>query len=273
MTTITQPRQSGAARRVRVSQARVLLSEWTKFRSLRSTAWTMLVTVVLTIGLGAAISAGRAARWAQTNPAERLRFDPTITSLSGVFLAQLAIGVLGVLVITGEYSTGQIRSSLTAVPRRLPVLWAKAMTFGVVSLAVTTLTCLAAFALGQRLLASTGHATALGDPGVTRAVFGAALYLTVVGLLGLGLGALLRNTAGAISALVALLLVVPILANFLPSNWQAMAKYLPSNAGQSILAVRPDPTALSPWIGMAVFAGYAVVVLAAGAVLLVRRDA
>jgi len=273
MTTLTQTRHATAGRRIRVNLSRVLLSEWTKFRSLRSTAWTLLATVVLTVGLGAAISAGTAARWAHAGPAERLRFDPTITSLTGVFLAQLAIGVLGVLVVTGEYSTGQIRSSLTAVPRRLPVLWAKVMTFGLVSLAVTTVTSLAAFALGQRLLASTGHAAALGDPGVARAVFGAALYLTVVGLLGIGLGAVLRNTAGAISALVGLLLVVPILANFLPSNWQTMVKYLPSTAGQSILAVRPDPAALSPWVGLAVFAAYAVVALAAAAVLLVRRDA
>lgn len=271
--TAVQTRPGPASAGLRVSQARVLRSEWTKFRSLRSTGWTLLTTVVLTVGFGAAICAGRAARWASSPAAARLHFDPTATSLSGTFLAQLAIGVLGVLTITGEYSTGQIRSTLTAVPRRLPVLWSKAAVFGAVSFVLTAGTSLVAFVVGQRLLASTGRAVTLVDPGVLRAVLGAALYLTLVGLLGLGLGALLRNTAGAISALVGVLLVLPILANFLPASWQSIVKYLPISVGQVIISVPPHVGALAPWTGLALFAGYAAVVLLAAAVLLVRRDA
>jgi hypothetical protein len=205
--------------------------------------------------------------------ARRLEFDPTRISLSGVFLAQLAIGVLGVLIIGGEFSTGMIRSSVAAVPRRLPVLWAKAVVFGVVSLALMVVAALAAFTVGQRILATQHIETTLGAPGVTRAVLGAAAYLTLVGLLGLGLGAALRNSAGAISTLVAAVLVLPILVNFLPSDWQVhIARWLPSAAGQSMMSVHTTTSELTPGAGALVLVLYVVVVGAVGALALRSRD-
>lgn len=273
------PAEAGAARRagaLPVTQRRVLLSEWTKLRSLRSTVYSLLAAVLLTAGLGIAISAARAGHWAQEDPRERLFFDPTLTSLSGGYLAQLAIGVLGVLLVTGEYATGSIRSTFAAVPRRLPVLWAKAAVYAVTAFVLMGVTAVVAFLGGQAMLSSKHIETSFSHPGVARAVLGAALYLTVVGLLGIALGALLRNTAGAIAALFGLLLVLPLIVHFLPSSWSdAISKYLPSSAGQSVMQVVRDPTSstLSPWTGFAVFCGYALVALVAAAVVLKRRDA
>lgn len=257
-----------------VSFTGTMRAEWTKFRSVRSTAWSMLVTIVLTIGLGAAITGAQAAHWNQMPAAERARFDPTMASLSGVFLAQLAILVLGALVMTAEYSSGTIRATLAAVPRRLPVLWAKVTVFAGVVLLASALSALVAFEIGQSILSGRGIDTTLTAPGVGRALVGAAIYLTLVGLLGLGLGAVLRSTAGAISSGVALLLVLPILANFLPGSWSTtVQKYLPGEAGQALMRVHQLPGGLTPLQGGLLLGAYAVVALAAGAVVLHRRDA
>jgi ABC-type transport system involved in multi-copper enzyme maturation permease subunit len=197
-------------------------------------------------------------------------------SLRGVYLAQLAIGVLGVLMITGEYSTGMIRATLSAVPRRLPVLWAKAFVFAVTVFVITGIASLLAFLGGQAFLsgAGVGIHVGLSTPGAARAVLGGALYLTVVGLLGVGLGFLLRNTAGAIATLFGLLLVLPAIAAALPSSlYDDVYKFLPMVAGLRILTTVPDHTVLSPWAGLGVFAVYAAVAIGAGAVMLMRRDA
>lgn len=263
-----------AAGGVRVTQLRVVRSEWTKLRSLRSTFYTLLAAVVFVIGLGVLFAAVTAAHWSEVGPGERARFDPTNTSLSGVFLAQLAIGVLGVLIVSGEYSTGMIRATLAAVPRRLPVLWAKAGVFAAVTFVLMLLSALAAFFAGQSLLSSKHIQAAFSAPGVARAVVGAALYLTIVGLLGIALGALLRNTAGAIATLFGLLLVLPVLGAVLPSTWSRhVTPYLPSNAGQAVMTVRLGPTSLSPWAGFGVFCAYAAVAMVGAALLLRRRDA
>ena len=161
---------------LRVTQGRVLRSEWTKLRSLRSTYYSLLTLGAITIGLGALICAATASHWAQARPEERIGFDPTMRSLTGVFLAQLVIGVLGVLVISGEYSTGMIRSSLTAVPRRLPVLWGKVGVFAVVSFVVCGVCTAVAYTLGQAILSSQHIQSAWSDPGVPRAVLGATVY-------------------------------------------------------------------------------------------------
>ncbi|WP_322767882.1 ABC transporter permease subunit [Frankia sp. Cr1] len=259
---------------VRVTQLRVIRSEWTKLHSLRSTRYSLLAALAVTIGLGILISWGSASHWDEENPGERLFFDPTLTSLSGIFLAQLAVGVLGVLIVSGEYSTGMIRATMAAVPRRLPVLWAKAVVFAVVTFVLMTVASFVAFAGGQAMMASKHISTTLSHPGVLTAVIGGGLYLTVVGVLGVALGALLRSTAGGIATLFALLLILPIIVHFLPSDWQDhINKYLPSNAGQSILNVVHDSSALSPWTGLALFCGYALLALAGSAVLLQRRDA
>jgi ABC-type transport system involved in multi-copper enzyme maturation permease subunit len=257
-----------------VTQARVLLSEWTKLRSLRSTVFSLLAAVVFIIGLAVLVPSVTVAHWPPRNPGEAALFDPTSRSLAGIFLAQLAIGVLGILLISGEYATGMIRATFAAVPTRLPVLWAKTVVFATTTLVVTVPAVLAAFLIGQSILKGKNLQTSLGDAGVLRAVIGAALYLTVIGILGLGLGALLRNTAAAISTLFGILFVLPIIVRFLPSSWSdPIDKYLPSTLGEGITHVHADPTLLSPWGGFALFCGYAAVVLAGAAVLLRRRDA
>jgi ABC-2 type transport system permease protein len=255
----------------RVSQARVVRSEWTKLRSLPSTAWSLLTSVVLIVGFGAVYALVRVTR-PPRGPASVSAFDPTAVSLTGVQLAQLAIGVLGVLLITGEYSTGMIRSSLTAVPGRLPVLWGKAVVFALTTLTLCLPATFGAFLVGQSILSAEQLDTTLGQPGVVRAVLGGALYLTAVGLLGLGLGALLRNTAAAISSLFGLLFALQILVSFLPEAWSdEISRYLPTPAGTAVTTVRPDPTLLAH--GLGVFCLYVAVALGLAAWQLRRRDA
>ncbi|MDQ6727496.1 MAG: ABC transporter permease subunit [Actinomycetota bacterium] len=252
-----------------------LRSEWTKLASVRSTIWSLLVTLVIIIGLGALFCAARVSRWDHLDPGEQLRFDPAGFSLNGIFLAQLAIGVLGVLVMSSEYATGQIRATFGAIPQRRLVLAAKAVVFAVVVGIVSLVACVSAFAIGQAIFTAKHAGVSLGDPGVARAVLGGAMYLAVIGLMGLGLAAILRRTAGAIATLVGILLVLPILVNFLPSPWNDdISKYLPGQAGGAIFqVVQRDSNALSAWVGFAVLCAYAAVALVAGAVLVDRRDA
>ncbi|HTI26824.1 MAG TPA: ABC transporter permease subunit [Kutzneria sp.] len=260
---------------IRVTQLRVMRSEWHKFWSLRSSYFTLAATLIAMIGFGGLFAAVTANRWPHMRPVEQAHFDPTAVSLRGFYLAQLVVGVLGVLIVTGEYSTGMIRSSLGAAPRRLPVLVGKAVVFAVITLVVTVVTAFVAFFLGQYLLSSQHIETTIGADGVARAVVGTALYLTVVGLMGVGLGFVVRSTAGAIASLFGILLVLPVLGEALPTDWATnIDPYLPSNAGQQLMVVHPDPAALlGPWSGFAVFCGYAAVALILGAVLLRRRDA
>jgi ABC-type transport system involved in multi-copper enzyme maturation permease subunit len=273
MSTATAPRTHVTPPN-RVTQARVFLSEWTKLWSLRSTLFSLLAAVVFIVGLSFLVPLVTVNHWPPRDPGEAAGFDPTSRSLAGIFLAQLAIGVLGVLFITGEYATGMIRATLAAVPTRLPMLWAKAMVFAAVTFLVMTPSVLGAFLIGQSILRSKHLDTTLSSPNVLRAVVGAALYLTVVGLMGLALGALLRNTAGGISALFGILFVLPIIVRFLPSSWaDPIDKYLPNTLGEGITRVHPDPTAFTPWTGFALFCGYAAIVMAAAAVSLRRRDA
>jgi ABC-2 type transport system permease protein len=257
----------------RVTLTRVIRSEWTKLRSLPSTRWSLLISVASIVGFGALYCLLRVTR-PPDNPAAVASFDPTAVSLTGVQLAQFAVGVLGVLLIAGEYATGLIRTSLTAVPARLPVLWGKAIVFGLTTLAVCLPATLAAFLVGQSILEAERLDTALGHPGVARAVLGSALYLAVIGLLGLGLGALLRSTAAAVATLLGLLFGPQLLAGLLPSAWSdRIYPYLPVPAGAAVANVRPDPAALAPWNGFALFCLYTAVVLALAAWQLRRRDA
>lgn len=259
---------------VRITFARVVASEWTKVRSLRSTAWSLIVMVILIVGLGALFPALQVAHWSSLKPAERAAFDPTAASLAGVFLAQLAVAVFGVLLISGEYATGQIRSTFAAVPRRLPVLWAKALVFTVMIALIGIVSSVVAFLIAQSELTAVHVQVALSAPGVARAVVGAGIYLVLVGLLGLALAALLRSTAAAISSVVGLLLILPVIANFLPGTWSTtVSKYLPSNAGHALWSVTQAPGGLSPLAGFGVFCLYIVVAFAAAAVVLRRRDA
>jgi ABC-2 type transport system permease protein len=257
----------------RVTQLRVALSEWTKLRSLRSTIYTLLVTAIVTIGFGALASAVTASRWTSMAPADKAEFDPLSTSLVGVNFGVLALGVLGVLLITGEYSTGMIRSTFAAVPKRLPVLWAKAGVYSLVGLAVAVPSTLIAFFAGQAFLSSQHIQISFSHSGVPGAVLGSALYLTLVGLLGLGLGAILRNTAAGIAAFAAIMFVLPPLVSILPaSTANAIDPYLPSNAGSAIMKIGQQAHSLAPWVGLALFAGYTAFTIAVAALALRRRD-
>jgi len=265
------PTAGSAPAQGKVTQLRVLKSEWIKLRTLRSTPITLVVAVVAMVGLGILTTWLRASHPDRHGVVEHI--NGAEASLAMYRLAQLAVGVLGVLVISGEYTTGMIRASMSAVPKRLPVLWAKAVVYGVVVLVLMTIAALAAFYGGQSVLKHYNLAVTMSDPGVTRVVFATALYLTGVGLLGIAFGALIRNSAGAIAALFGVLLILPELADLLPSSWDPnVIPYLPSNAGTAALSVVPDPTMMEPWNGMALFAGYAVALLAVAAFLLKRRD-
>lgn len=270
-TAATSPATTSAPRG-RVTQARAVRAEWIKLFSLRSSWITLAVAVIAVIGLGALFSAVTSSHWSEIRPGERLRFDPVGISLRGVMLAQLIIGVLGALVITGEYATGMIRSSLMAVPRRLPVLVAKAVVFAGVTFVLMLVSAFIAFFVGQAALGS--HGTTLGAGHALRPILGVALYLTVVALFALGLGFALRNTAATIATVFALLLVVPGLAQLLPTSWQPhVLPYLPSNAGASVFQVHPDTGMLSTWTGFGVFCAWAAAALVGGLVVLKRRDA
>jgi ABC-2 type transport system permease protein len=254
-----------------------LRSELTKIRSVRSTYWTLLVLLAVSIGIGAAITGGTAANWSHMAPPDQASFDPTQASVAGLFyLGQLVIVVLGAMTLTSEYSTGMIRTSLTAMPRRIVVYAAKAAVFAVVALVVTFVAAFAAFYLGQSLLASTHDTATLSQPGVLRAVVGSALYVTLCGLLAFAFGAILRHTAAAITTVIGLLFVIPILAHLLPQSWyQDLERWLPDAAGRALsVTVGPQPPHLfSPWVQFGVFAVYTAVLLVVGAVLFRKRDA
>lgn len=252
--------------------ATTLAWEFTKIRSVRSTYWTLLAVMVVTVGFGAIASAAAASHPHVLGP----RFDPTARSLDGLYISQLMITVLGALTITSEYSTGMIRTSLAAMPRRSAVFAAKAAAFAAVAFAAGLLASLGAFFVGQAVMAARRLNVTLGQPDVLRAVLGGALFLAACGLLALGLGMLLRSTAGAITAAVGLLFVAAILVNFLPPAWQLHAdKWLPAAAGSQVWAVRPPagPPMFSAWTGYAVFCGYAAIALVAGLARFCRRDA
>lgn len=255
----------------------LMLAESSKIRSVRSTLWTLLLFVVVTLGLTAlltwltvhAVNQGKAGGRAASIVA-----DPTSFILgTGLGLGQLAICVLGVLVITSEYSTGTIRASLLAVPKRLPMLAAKAAVFSVLVLIVGEVVAFGSFFIGSALARSLAKVS-LGDPNVTRAVVGAGLYLTVLGLFALAIGNLIRHTAGAITTVIGLVLVIGPLLALLPYSWGAhIHEYFPTVAGVLITADHQQSNQLlSPWQGFGVFCLWTALLLAAGAYLLQRRD-
>jgi ABC-2 type transport system permease protein len=258
----------------------LLLAEWTKIRSVRSTVWTLLLFVVITVGLTAGLSALIVASWNGPRAAPRdvrIHADPVSFILgAGIGLGQLTICVLGALVMTTEYSTGVIRASLLAVPKRLPMLIAKTAVFGALLILVAEIVVFCSFFIGSAMLHSKVHVS-LSDPGVARAVVGAGLYLTVLGLFALAIGGLIRHTAGAITIVIGAVLVLPILTGLLPSNWWWAAHlnaYLPEQAGSLVYqAHQQSGNLLTPWQGFGVFCLWTAVLLAAAGYLLRRRDA
>jgi ABC-2 type transport system permease protein len=271
-TTTDFPRSPDSVAVQPVTQGRVIKSEWIKFTTLRSTWITLILSMIGTIGIGALASWGTNSRWSHMDPGELAHFSAVSRSLFGVNLAQLAVVVLGVLIISGEYATGMIRATLSAAPKRLPVLWAKLTVVSAVMFVTSLIAAGIAFFLGQALLSS--HGVGIGAPHAVRAIVGAALYLTVVGVLSMGVGFAVRNTAGGIASVFGLLLVIPGLGNALPASWQPhVLPYLPSNAGSSLFTLNPDPGSLGPWTGFLVLCLWAAAAVAAGAYRLMRKDA
>lgn len=256
--------------RLRVTIPRVVFAEWIKFRTLRSSWIVLLAAVVAMVAIGALIGYNTGVHWGGgLDPEDRVASAP----LQGLYLAQLLIGVLGVLFVSGEYTTGMIRSTLAAVPTRLPVLGAKAVVFAAVTVVSLVPAAFAAFFAAQAFLHHYGHGTALSAPTALRVVIATGLYLALIGLLGSALGWIVRSTPGGISALVGLLLVVPVILTVLPGQWiKDVSKYLPSEAGASFYSSLRGDNMLSPGAGLLVLVLWVVVALAAAAVLLKRRD-
>ena len=217
--TVNVPGMNAAtAEALKVTQGRVIESEWLKFRTLRS-SWILLVLGIGALaGTGIALSWSTIADWSHMHPHE-LDLNPLADSLVGFQLAQLFVGVLGIILIAGEYSTGMIRSTLGAVPKRLPVLWAKTLVVAVLTFMTMLPASLVAFFASQEILSSKHIQTTWSAPHVSRAVIGVALYLTVVAILGVGLGALVRNIAGAIATFVGIMLILPGIASSLSQVW------------------------------------------------------
>jgi hypothetical protein len=271
--TALEVRPAAGIRTAAVSRARDLLaSEWIKLRSVRSTYLTMLAAAIAAIGIGAIGGAANAARWSQLNSAERASFDPLTVSLFGMVLAQMAFGVLGVLVISSEHTTGMIRTTFAAVPSRRALLAAKTAVVGAVALVVGMVTSFASFLIGQALLSSTHAGASLATPGALRAVVFTGLYMMIITLIGVGLGAIIRHTAGAISALFGLILVLPQLVIVFPSPWNSRIQRLLPEL-HSLVTKQPVHGLFSPPVTLLVCAVYAVAALGAAAVLITRRDA
>jgi ABC-type transport system involved in multi-copper enzyme maturation permease subunit len=258
----------------KVTQWRVIRSEWTKLHSLRSTNWSLGVAVVLTIGFSCLFAAILSSRWGHMSPHERSSHHPLDVAQAGINVSQLAIMVLGVLVITGEYSTGMIRATMTAVPKRLPVLWAKLAVFAVVSFLLMLPSVVIAFFASQAIL-SRHHIlqVSFSHNGVARAVIGGALYLMLIGMFALALGSIVRNTAGGIATFVGLFFVIPPLLNVLPTSWQnAINPWIPNSASRSIFQLTHGSHSLSPAGGLAITLAYTAAAIALAAILLLRRD-
>ena len=255
-----------------VTWPRVVHAEWVKLRSLRSTWFTLLGAVVAVVGIGTLVGYATDAHWKDIPAEEQLAFEPISRALVGVNLAQLVIGVLGVLLISGEYATGTVRATFAAVPRRLPVLTAKAVLYAVLLYPVLLAATVLAFLWGEHGLGT--HGTTLSAPHALRSVLGGAAYLDLVGLLALALGFVVRSTAGSIATLVGLLLVLPGIGQALPKSWREhTVPYLPSQAGGALYIPRPeDPGSLHYWAGGGVLCLWVAGALVLAAVVLKRRD-
>jgi ABC-2 type transport system permease protein len=253
--------------------ANLLRSEWTKLRSVRSTYWTAGIAVLASIALSIIVCA-RTAYNINHGQQSLDGFDPTLTSLDGLYIAQVAIGALGVLTISGEYGTGMIRATLSAVPQRRAMVAAKGLIFAAVTLIAGEIMSFTAFGVGQALLAHAHAGASLTQHAALRATIGGGLYLTAVGLLGFGLGALNRHTAGALSAFFGTLFALTVVTDLLPTNWRNdVINYLPANAGSQIITVIHTSRALAPWTGLGVLCLYALAALTAAIILITRRDA
>jgi ABC-2 type transport system permease protein len=274
MTTISPTARNKPIPTGRYSLANVMHSELTKLKSVRSTIWTLALTVVIGLGVSAIAAIETTSHWNDPGSVH-FGFDPTSLSLTGVYVAQLIIGVLGVMVMSAEYTTGTIRATFSAAPRRPEVLVAKSLVFGSVALVAAMATSFLSFFLGQALLTSPAVHATLSTPGALREVVGTGLFLCVTGLFAMALATMIRHTAGAISAFVGILLVAPSVLRVLPNSlYDAIIKFMPSHIGAAILSIGPgQQNSFSPWVGLVIMFAYTVGLLAIGGVLMQRRDA
>ncbi|HTW21492.1 MAG TPA: ABC transporter permease [Mycobacteriales bacterium] len=251
-----------------------LASEWTKLRSVRSTYWSILIAIVLGVGLSAAIAGATEHAYPQMSASDRATFDPTSTSTAGLFFAQLALGVLAVLAVSSEYSTGTIRTTVAATPQRGYVVAAKAFVLAVLSFVVATAIGFIAFFIGQAIFTGHNLNVTLSQPGVLRAVLGVGLYMAGLALLAIGLALIVRHTAGAITVLVGIVFLLPVVLGALPRSWHHnLVRFLPANAGGSITQVIYDHyTNLAPWAGFGVFLLWVALFIGVGWYLLRTRD-
>ncbi|MFF8017395.1 ABC transporter permease [Streptomyces sp. NPDC007929] len=251
----------------------VVRSEWTKIRSVASTVWTLSLVVVVTVALGMLIAALSKNEFDSMSARDRAEFDPTFISFAGMSLGQLAMIVFGVLVVSNEYSTGMIRSSLAAVPQRGSFLFSKIAVASGLALLVGLVTSFAAFFLGQAMLGS--HRAEIGDPGVLRAVFGGGLYMALIAMFSMGVAAMLRSPMLSLGILMPFFFLISnILGNV--DATKKVGRFLPDQAGSKIMqVVTPidDDTPYGPWGGLGIMGLWVLAALIGGYALLKKRDA
>jgi ABC-2 type transport system permease protein len=270
----SHPRASFVPAGAGLSFTGILRSEWIKLRSLRSTMWSYVIVVLISVGMAALMSAslGSGPAGASLPQAEQTHFL-LMASTFGIYFGQLVVAVLGVLVISGEYSTGMIKSTFTAAPGRLSTLAAKATVLFLATYVVGLVGILASYLIASPILAGKGIRGNLFDVDAIVPMLGGALYLALISVFALGVGAVLRSSAGGIAAALGILLVLPVIFQLIPADWAAdVLPYLVSNAGFAMFGSAMG-SPLEPWQGFAVLLGWIVVAIAAAAVLLKRRDA
>lgn len=256
-----------------MAATRVIRSEWTKIRSVASTVWTLSLAVVVTIAVGMLISALSKSQFDNMSRSDQISFDPTYVSFAGMSLGQLAMIVFGVLVVSNEYSTGMIRTSLAAVPQRATFYFSKIVVAAGLALAVGLVTSFAAFFLGQAMLGS--HRAHIGDSGVLRAVIGGGLYMTLIAVFSMGVATMLRSPMLSLGILMPFFFLVSNILGNVPAT-KKVGRYLPDQAGSKIMqVVTPvdDSTPYGPWGGFGIMALWVAAALAGGYLLLKRRDA
>jgi ABC-2 type transport system permease protein len=257
-----------------VSLWSIVRSEWIKFRTVRSTVIGVAVTLFLTIGLGALVTILTRVHWSMVSVLQRATFDPVSTSLVGILFAQFAVGVIGSLFVTSEFSTGSIRTTLTAVPKRYELALGKLLVLVVSMFVVGEVASFATFSMGQAIFSGVVPTASLSSSSVLRAVFFAGLYLTLLSILAFSLGLLLRQSAACISVFVSVLLIIPIIALFLPTSWQNdMQRFLPSEMGHAMISTAAVPNDFSATTSLAVLVLYVAVLFGVGVTVFSRRDA
>ncbi|MCU1362524.1 MAG: putative transporter transrane protein [Acidimicrobiaceae bacterium] len=257
-----------------VSLGSVVRSEWIKFRSVRSTVVGVVVTLFLTLGLGALVTVLTRLHWNVVTPLQRATFDPVSTSLVGVLFAQFAVGVIGSLFVTSEFSTGSIRTTLSAVPKRYELALGKLIVLVASMFVIGEVASFATFSIGQAIFSGVVPTASLSNSSVLRAVVFAGLYLTLLSVLAFSLGLLLRQSAACISVYVSILLIIPIIALFLPTSWQDdMRRFLPSEMGHAMISTASVPNNFGATTSLVVLVGYVAALFAVGVVVFTRRDA